>query len=223
MVFLGNHDNLGMELMRGHRGLVLTLVSTGLYLALQRFCSRKADGSEKTGITVMRIAVFAGFGLLAVLLVLQIFDHTGLDYSWGNKRGALWHAASVMYRNLPLPRKLFGVGPDCFAMYVSSERDSLLLLASVYDIRRVANAHSELLTMMINIGLSGTMAFFLASFFSVSSAVSALSSKETDSRWAAVIVILTAAGALSHFVVSFQHLLVMPYLFALLGAGGRKR
>ena len=33
MVFLGNHDNLGMELMRGHRGLVLTLVSTGLYLA----------------------------------------------------------------------------------------------------------------------------------------------------------------------------------------------
>ena len=221
--FLGNSDNIGMALMRGHRGLVLTLVSTGLYLALQRLWSAKADKIKKAEITVMRIAVCAGFGLLAVLLVLQIFDRTGLDYAWGNRRGGLWHAAAVIYGKLPLLRKLFGVGPDCFAMYVSSDSASLILLGTVYDIRRVANAHSELLTMMINIGLSGTLVFFLASFFTVSSAASSLSSKESDIRRAAVIVILSAAGAFSNFTVSFQHLLVMPYLFVLLGAGGRKR
>ena len=216
--FLGNHDNYGVSFASGHKGLIIAFTASGIYILAKQFLSeRNPLLSGKEALRVLRLFASIGFGLLALLVFLQVFDLLGLKNSWGNGRGALWRVASFMYQKLSLYRKMIGVGPDCFSIYLDSDAEAFALLTEIYEARRVANAHSELLTMMINIGFLGTLSFYLTCFSKVLSFIPFLFAEDLSKRRQAVILITVIAGVLTHFIVSFQHMMLMPYVFVLLG------
>ena len=81
------------------------------------------------------------------------------DEEWGNGRGAAWNCGMEAYRNMDVLHKVVGIGPDCFADYVYSIPESADKLIEQFDDLRLTNAHSEPITLLVNIGMLGVVCY----------------------------------------------------------------
>ena len=78
---------------------------------------------------------------------------------WGNGRGGIWIATMKIIGTM-LPLKIFfGVGPDCFCAYAYSMTDMAILLNRYIGNQYLTCAHNELLTVLVNTGIFGAIAF----------------------------------------------------------------
>ncbi len=137
---------------------------------------------QKRGITPLRVfrAIgYGGCGLLAVgfvtFLILGAINTKSpgsigalsevsaftFDLEWGSKRGAAWEAAFLCFEGQDLLGRLIGVGPDCMTMYVYSGVNPRLvdMLRESFAHLNLTNAHCEWLTMLVNVGLLGLIAY----------------------------------------------------------------
>ena len=91
--------------------------------------------------------------------------------NWGSSRGASWRLGLRCFREQDLLHKFSGVGPDCMADFLYSAKGSVngnavgaseALTAharEAFENKRLTNAHCELLTILVNMGLLGMFSF----------------------------------------------------------------
>lgn len=83
------------------------------------------------------------------------------DREWGSKRGGTWTAGVKTWLSQDGLHKVFGVGPDCMADYIYSERNLDLVegVRAQFGNSRLTNAHGEWITILANLGVVGLVAF----------------------------------------------------------------
>lgn len=140
------------------------------------------------------------------------------DYEWGSRRGATWMLGIRCFADQDPLHKLVGVGPDCMTEYLYSDegiaRGLEAIATSVFEGRRLTNAHCELLTILINTGLLGAISYagFLAAFLK----------KGLGAAGKHRYAVACALGVLAYFcngLWSFQQSMGAATLFVMLGLG----
>ena len=137
-----------------------------------------------------------------------------LDASWGNGRGAALRAGYALWSQMPLTGRLFGAGPDCFSFLAYSLPEIASKLTDAFGTSRLTNAHNELLTSLVNIGLSGTVLYY-AAFLSF--AVRCLKRGAQNPYLCAAAVCVLCC--LSHNMLSFSQVLNLPFAFLIMAMG----
>lgn len=174
-------------------------VFAGLYL-LERVMS------DKTAKLVNRLLVVTG---VLVVGTLSIFYLCTLPEGaeWGSGRGGLWKAAWAAFCRVDLPRKLLGVGPDCYAEYIYNIPSiaGLIQMEGHWAGSVFTNAHNEWLNLLVNEGILGLAAYL---------GVFACAFRRYRSMPLGVMV-LVLYGISS--LVSFQQVMNTPLLFLTLG------
>ncbi|MBD5503640.1 MAG: O-antigen ligase family protein [Lachnospiraceae bacterium] len=135
---------------------------------------------------------------------------------WGNGRGAAWNCGIDAYRNMDILHKLVGIGPDCFADYVYDVPKLAQKLADSFTNQRLTNAHNELLTQLVNVGVLGFLCY-MGLFLSAFLRCMGRADKQPVLYMCAVGILAYAA----HGMVSFQQVLNTPYIFIVMGIGER--
>lgn len=133
---------------------------------------------------------------------------------WGNGRGATWSAGIELFAGMDGIRKMFGSGPDCFSAYAYSRPQIAGMLRDYFGDSRLTNAHNELLTSLVNIGIIGTVFYF--GFF-LSGMVRCL--KKAEKKPYLLIPAVGVFCYLIHNTVSFAQILNFPYAFLIMAMG----
>ena len=83
------------------------------------------------------------------------------DEKWGSSRGATWSIGVQTWLSQDTLHRLVGVGPDCMAAYIYSGQDEALLSTTQasFGNHRLTNAHGELLSVLVNMGVFGVIGF----------------------------------------------------------------
>lgn len=137
-----------------------------------------------------------------------------LNEKWGSDRGAIMTIALDLWLDMPLVQKLFGCGPDSFYYYAYSISEVSEYLREAFDDAVLTNAHCELLTSMINIGLVGTLSFvgiFVAFVYRCI--------KKGKEQPLLYIPAVCVACYFVHNLVSFAQVINYPYVFFIMGMG----
>lgn len=124
-------------------------------------------------------------------------------------RGGTYTVGIQAFFSLPWYRKIMGIGPDCFLTYVYSHLDKISM-AGCFQIQPLANAHNEFLTMLVNTGLLGCMAYMGIFFCSIKTAL------KTKNPYAKVVLYGILGYMINNFF-SFQQIISTPFVFVLLG------
>lgn len=97
-------------------------------------------------------------GSLGALSQKSVFTFTD---QWGSNRGATWQFGLEVFGEQDVLHKLVGVGPDCMAdyLYKGSSDDLRTDVEKVFLNQRLTNAHNEMLTVLVNVGICGMIAF----------------------------------------------------------------
>lgn len=80
---------------------------------------------------------------------------------WGSSRGATWTAGWQCFWEQNILHKFIGVGPDCMSAYLYQDGSTELveLVRQRFGSATLANAHNEWLTVLVNTGILGLLAF----------------------------------------------------------------
>ena len=133
--------------------------------------------------------------------------------TFGHNRGLIWRLSRKVYHELPLYRKLIGVGPDSYGNYTMLDWDFMMQLMEYYPNMRVTTAHSEPFTTLINLGIAGAAAYLAMIFSTVFSVLKGRTETEKAYR---IPVILALVSYHVNMLVSFQIVPTLPYLFLIL-------
>ena len=178
-----------------------------LYLKAHPFEPREAGQA-------LRMLVIAGAVVTGCILLVQLTGIIRIPDEFGTGRGYLWRLTAGLFHDLPLDRKLIGVGPDCYGRYTLRDWDFMMALMEMFPGSSAANAHSEPLTMLMNLGILGTGAYFAAVIYGCLETAK-LSSPYRLPVLAAVLV------CTANQLVSFSVILSAPYLTLALALAGR--
>ena len=204
-------DNYIGLIARNHIGLILALGCAALLWLL-----RKRGENGKEVLTVKRAGLLLGGILLGGVMLVLLVQFTGIPYladSWGNNRGALWRFSKSMFLAFPWFRKGIGTGPDCYFIWYFDHQEYAAFVDQLAEGWRYTNAHSEGLTILINTGIFGlisTLAVFVLAFLHGLSSLAEESGGRGDQG---LITVLVITGVSAVLTVSFQHIMLLPYLF----------
>ncbi len=180
---------------------------------------------EKKGRKNLAVLLAAGIFLWVILSVINTWtDVAGFienslfqwDQSWGNGRGASLKAGFLAFEKLPFMKKLIGVGPDCFAAYAYSIPEIASGLRDYFGSSRLTNAHNEIVTSLVNIGILGTLLYVgsLLSFIT-RCFLAGKKQKQTFLYIAGICV----CCYMIHNMVSFAQVLNLPFAFLIMAMG----
>ena len=145
-----------------------------------------------TGIVLFSMQVITGY---------RIFSD-----DFGNGRGGIWKMASDCFLAEDWKHKLFGCGPDAFLPWIYGQHGEEKLLQEQYQQIFLANAHQELLNLLLTVGLLGCVLFVVLSVYTLV--------KRADLF---LPLGLAAFVYLIYHMVSFQQVLSTPFYFIVLG------
>lgn len=204
--------------------LLVGIGSLGIYMLLRMKKTGEISKKVQSVIHKVMVMVLAAGALLYLMLAglnnqlgILSFGQSDLfsfSEAWGNSRGAAIAGGIEAYRQMPLSRKLIGVGPDCFSVYIYSLEEVAAMLRDNFGSSRLTNAHNELLTCLINTGIIGTC-LFVGIFTSF---VWGCLKKGRDNP-AFYLFVVCVICYFVHNTISFAQVLNFPFLFLLLGIG----
>ena len=129
-----------------------------------------------------------------------------------------WRCYTDMCNNFPICR-FFGVGPNCtYVLFTGEHAEEMKQIGGE---ALLANVHSEWLTLFIDEGILGGIAY-CGLFFAVmiSCAIRVLKSKaESFWHYLPVLTAVSAFGYFCHDTVSYQQISAAPFMFVILGLG----
>lgn len=137
-----------------------------------------------------------------------------LDGNWGNGRGASLKTAFVLFGEMNIFQKLFGIGADGFGAYAYSFPEVKEYLAVFFGESVLTNSHCEVVTNLVNLGIIG-VAMYMAMLLSFIYRAMKKGEKQPLLYVFAVCVICYMANNL----ISFAQILNIPFMFVLLGMG----
>jgi len=133
---------------------------------------------------------------------------------WGSSRGATWNIAITAFRNMNFMQKLIGIGTDSFSDFIYSFPALTEFLNGYFNNRILRNAHNEILTMMVNTGILGTIAFFAIFITFVTRFL-----KNGSTNPLLFIPALCVSSYLVHNLFSFSQVLNLPLIFIIMAIG----
>lgn len=165
----------------------------------------------------VRVAVAAGvlLGFLGILLL------SGIALPGGNRladadsgRFALWKVTLLTYGKEGAAAKVFGMGPGSFyyALYQWGSDAMDWINRGILENNVYSNAHNEWLTLLIEQGLPGVIAYggiFVTTVLSLR--------RSLGRSPEALAILLGITGYLICSLFTFQHVVSTPFAFALLG------
>lgn len=215
---LMNISNLKESFITMHCGAMVILIAAAGILYLHKRPDSHLIRSEKVTERVLKCLCAAGLLVILTVLLIQVTGMIDIPDSFGHNRGLIWRLSRKVYHELPLYRKLIGVGPDSYGNYTMLDWDFMMQLMEYYPNMRVTTAHSEPFTMLINLGITGAAAY-LAMIFSTVFTV--LNGKTKGEKMYRIPVILALVSHHVNLLVSFQIVPVLPYLYLILGFSRR--
>ena len=198
----------------------------GALIILFLIKGKQFEIDSKTGIVVHRImmgilaAVLLIWGILSLVNTIvgipQLAENSSFLWNrqWGNGRGMTLWAGFEAFKSMSLNQKLLGIGPDCFAAYTYSLPEIAAELRAYFGSSRLTNAHNELMTSMVNIGIVGTL-LYLGIFISFILRCFKRGKERPFLYIAAVCVFCY----LIHNMVSFAQVLNLPFAFLVMAMG----
>lgn len=199
--------------------------------------SSKVTDIYRRALHFMAKLIRVGVPVAAIIFILMITVNTlhpgslgplseravfTFDGKWGSKRGATWSlGARCFWEQDPL-HKLFGVGPDCMVEFLypadgAIEGASAALTDDARELfvnQRLTNAHCELLTVLVDMGLLGMFTFGGMLF----SAVGRFLRARTRSCFAAACGLCVLAYVANN-LWSFQQSMSLATIGVILGMG----
>ena len=209
--------------------VAMTVVSLLLALLLRRLCGtghypQKAAVWLSRGVAAVcvgAVLVFAGLVILNTVRpgsIGALSDKAVFTFSntWGSKRGGTWKAAVMCFQEQNLLHRLTGVGPDAMSAYLYGDCTPGLhdLLIECFGGAMLTNAHNEWLTVLVDTGVIGLVAF---AGIMVSAICTFLKAGKRDAAVTACGICLLAYTANNSF--SFQQTVSGATIFLLLGMG----
>ena len=225
------------NLIAGTKFLPVLVVLLWVIAVVLIFMNRKPQAlmNRTTDDSMNKIAVYIWIGVIAVVCLAVLFvlydanlgghadkygalsSYVVFNDEWGTQRGYVWKRAMEIYtKKLNLLQKIFGYGPDTFALimqyYYPGEMQNGRMV--IFD-----SAHNEYLHYLVTIGFVG-MASYLV--FMVSSIV-AMAKKIKEQPIVAAVMMAVLAYAIQA-VVNINLPIAMPIILQLPAMGvGRKK
>lgn len=136
-----------------------------------------------------------------------------IDNAWGNGRGFLWKTALHCFVQGGWKQRLIGAGPDCFA-HIAYEIANFneVYITGQWQGAVFANAHNEWLNMLVNGGIWGAV-----SYLGIYMCAIRRFSARTDREPLMVMGIMMVVGYGIHNIFSFQQIITVPIVFAVMG------
>ena len=211
--------------------LIIAVIAICLYIAIDLgLCKSKSQvvelASELFRKGVCRNLYMALIITVLLWLVVSIYNtKIGISFlkenplflfneSWGNGRGMIFKTSFEMFEQMSLVQKLFGVGADGFSAFAYGTPEIQSSLYSYFGESILTNAHCEILTNLINLGIIGT-AVYIGVF--VTFVIRCL--KRGKEYAYAYIPALCVICYFANNIISFAQVLSIPYLFLILGCG----
>ncbi len=202
--------------------LLLEAVVFGAGLFAARTAEKKGWDFPYRKVRNVIFAVFGAFVALAVVLffvanldaekqwegTFQWMNLLKLTDEFGSSRGLFWKQTVLAWKQLPLGRKFFGYGLNCFHQFLYQYQGEIMNTLPV----RVIDPHNELLLFLSITGIFGTIAYFGAQ---ISTLVE--SAKASGSCPAAIIGVAALFSYLMQGMVNNPTVFITPNLFLLLG------
>lgn len=170
-------------------------------------------------LAVLLIAILSVCGLAVYntkVGVPYLMDHPLflLNEKWGNGRGMIFKVSLEVWKEMSPLQKMFGVGADGFSEFAYSVPRICSDLQSYFGNGILTNAHCEILTNLINLGIVGT-----AVYISVFATFVARCLKRGATKPMAYIPAICVICYFANNLMSFAQALNFPYLFLILGLG----
>lgn len=206
--------------------LVIAVAAVIVFVLLQSIFKEDREFSIKVrrGIRISLVAsVFLGIGLWISLSVYNTNVGTSLlgdselfllDENWGNGRGASLRAAFTLFGEMSFIQKLFGVGADGFSAFAYSIPEIQEYLAGYFGESVLTNAHCEIVTNLINLGVLGTAAFVGMLFSFIYRAM-----KKGEEQPFLYVFAVCVVCYMANNLISFAQILNIPFLFLIFGMG----
>ena len=173
-------------------------------------------------VTIWGLCILAGVFLVILVTVISINTKWPLPIigdkeefifndSWGSSRGITWSLGVENFKSLSVFRKLFGTGPDTFCFSLRDNERLIEWSNSYFGYTRLTNAHNEGITLLNNIGIMGTIAFFGCFVCTIMICI-----KKAKENPKGLIFVIALISYLSNNLFSFQHICNTPYVFILM-------
>ena len=167
---------------------------------------------KRVFVVSLMILLAASLSILVVAFNLRL-----LLEEWGSGRIELWRISWEAYCEMPLLNQLTGVGPDCYAHYMYAVYPEQMgsVLNGYWGEAVIANAHNEWINRLICTGALGYVAYVGL----VIGAIILFLRKRNQNQY----LLPLAAGLVMimiHQTASFQHVMVTPFIFLVMGMGG---
>lgn len=201
--------------------IYLLLADIVLFFIFSRVYNR-----EVKHVKAIRIVLTVCLLLVLVLYGIQAYYHTFInrgnlqsghylvwEAAWGNGRGATLRAGISLFQSMSWKNRFFGIGPDCFSVYAYSIPEVSQMLQEYFGGNRLTNAHNELLTMLVNLGIVGTMTYYGIYISYLHSIM-----KNGRNPYGLSIGVAVVCYVI-HNMVSFANILNLPFLIVLLAMG----
>lgn len=137
-----------------------------------------------------------------------------LDENWGNKRGASLKTAFMLFGEMSIVQKLFGVGADGFSAFAYSFPEIQEYLAGFFGESILTNAHCEVVTNLVNLGILGAVLYVALLLSFIYRAM-----KNGEKQPIVYIFAVCVICYLANNLISFAQILNIPFMFLLLGMG----
>lgn len=139
-----------------------------------------------------------------------IKNYVLFNSEWGSGRGHIWLLASTYFKDFSLFRKLFGYGPDTFAiLMVNFNQVELNQTGVIYD-----NAHNEYIQLLVTQGLIGLGTYLALGFASLKTM---LKKGKNNEYVMAMFFAVFCYGAQAF--VNLNMPIITPYLWLFLALG----
>lgn len=224
-----NLENVTINFMLGKATLLLLFIALGIRLIVEVQDKKQGITNKnwirkyvkiRTGMVILLFLVAAIFVLLLIkntknpgsIGFLSKYKVFCFDAKWGSNRSTTWRDGLMIFENMTPLQKVFGVGPDCFAIYAYDQPHIAEMIDMQFAGNRLTNAHNEMITLLVNVGIWGLITFCVAFVSSVSRLMKRLSQNSL-----ALIFIVSICSYLIHNQFSFQQILNTPYIYMMLG------
>ncbi len=139
---------------------------------------------------------------------LQWMNLLKLQDNFGSSRGIIWKQTWTAWQKLPIGRKFFGYGINCFYQFLYQYQASELTMYTA----RIVDPHNELLQFMSMTGIFGAVCYF---GFLISTAVSA--AKQSRHYPVMMMGTVVICSYLAQSMVNNPTVFLTPTLFLYLG------
>lgn len=223
-------SSIGSRLVYSPIPLLLTAVSV---IMLWMIHSSKETLQKKIGIIFRKSAIVLKFAVpgMFILFVLCILLNTlfpgsigplsqysvfTFQNSWGSYRGASWKIGLQAFGEQDLFHKIIGIGPDCMAdfLYQDAGRSLKALAKEAFQNKRLTNAHSECITILLNMGVAGAASYVGMIFCQIRDGLK----KRQECIFGAACSLCVLAYCVNN-IWSFQQSMSTTTIFAVMGLG----